>query len=839
VESTSEGFEASIQIDTGDGSSPRSFLLVERNRIPELPASSLRVRETVDLTGPGSEDYIAVYYGAFGDTLQPLLQHRESQGHSVLAADVEDVYDNFNGGRKSPVAIRNFLRYLFRTRAENAPVYVLLVGDASDDHANRDALADFNFLPTMTLPSWAFSAQGPELVSNDVWFVDNLNFMPGQGENPERMDFFPDMHIGRLPAGNNDELSTMVRKIIRYEGFDPGDQWRNRGVFLADDMYSSTISFDQDYCRRQSERVFQRGCEGALQHIFNAGFLDFEADSFFLSKHLDTLRIVSRCEKDTAGTGLDPCDPDLADVPCNFDEEGDIRYCGCIAWEPNRDQGEVLGSAGPLAQKLIESLSRGGLFWNAQCHANKGLMTHEFVFRERPLSRTDVERLENLGKPFLFFGFGCHLAEFSEATELNPRSKDCISEKLLFHGSTRNSLGAVGCVASTGYEWLSANDELNTAIFDAFFTNPPQPDGKARWIFGEILTAGKAILMGRGLNDNDSRGMVLTYSYLGDPALRMDMAPPRLNVLVEEEDVEDGVLLRAEDTSDSVHVSVGVLDEVAVDVLTVQDYGGPLPSERIVVEPDPARPDRAFTAEFDLGLRPDTYGVVMRTADASGIERIFTLQLELLTEFLVKVGDDEIRLKDGAFVPNDAEIIIAVDSPVFLSPEDLEVLIDEALWQVEPVAVGDLVDGEAHSWRLMLGAVGGLAEGEHAAVLRIQHPDQQTVTVRSVSFNSADPLASLRILELYNFPNPFEEATEFHYRLNNQAERAKLSVFTVGGKRILDMDVPARINENVVVWDGRDQDGDPVSNGLYFYKLRVWGLNGKASSRIERIVRAR
>ena len=90
-----------------------------------------------------------------------------------------------------------------------------------------------------------------------------------------------------------------------------------------------------------------------------------------------------------------------------------------------------------------------------------------------------------------------------------------------------------------------------------------------------------------------------------------------------------------------------------------------------------------------------------------------------------------------------------------------------------------------------------------------------------------------------DFPNPFEDATEFHYRLNNEAERARLSIFTLRGQRIRSMDVPTRINDNVVLWDGRDEDGDPVSNGLYFYKLQVWGRDGKSTSRIERIVRAR
>jgi hypothetical protein len=824
-------------LDAGFVPPSRSFLLAQRDRIPEIGSSSLRLRETHDLTGPGSHDYVAVYHGAFTDSLEPLLTHREALGHAVLRADAEDVYDTFNGGRKSPVAIRSFLRYLFTTRGADAPVYLLLVGDGSNDHANVTDLSDFNFMPTMTLPSWASSTQGPEMVSNDEWFVDNLNY--ARGEDPEEMDFYPDMHIGRLPAGNVEELSVMVRKIIRYENFQPTDHWRNRGIFFADDQYSSTISFTENYCFRPGEYAFERGCNGALEHLFNAGILDFEADSFYLSKFLDTLRIVSRCEKDTTGIGGDPCDPDLADSPCVFDEQGRIRRCICVDWVPNSQQGEGgPGNRGPLAVKLLETLSRGGLFWNVQSHANARLMTHEFVFRNTPTQREDVPEIQNLDKPFIFFGFGCHLAEFSAADELAPRKRDSIGEWLLFHGSSDFSLGAVGSVASTGYEWLSANDQLNTALFDAFFTNPPKPEGKARWIFGEILTAGRNILMTRGLGDT-GRGMVLTYTYLGDPALRMDIAPPRLHVTVNEEEVEDGVFVIAADPSDSIHIEVGALDEVAVGDLTVRDYAGPLAADEIEVIRHESRPDRAFQAAFDLGLRPDTYAITMHSTDESGSERIFTLQLELVTEFSVLVEGEERPLEPGRYVPDSAQVIVSVDAPVYLQTQDLEIYVDDLAWENEKIPLQELVEDEARRWRVSAAPISGLAAGEHTIKVKIHHGDQETVTERSVAFNATDSTADLTILRLFNFPNPFEGKTEFHYRLNNEAERGRLSIFTVRGQKIRTLDAPARINDNVIAWDGRDEDGDPVSNGLYFYKLQVWDRQGHSTSSIERIVRAR
>ena len=43
------------------------------------------------------------------DSLQPLKKLRESQGLRVALIDVEDIYDEFSFGNKSPKAIKDFL----------------------------------------------------------------------------------------------------------------------------------------------------------------------------------------------------------------------------------------------------------------------------------------------------------------------------------------------------------------------------------------------------------------------------------------------------------------------------------------------------------------------------------------------------------------------------------------------------------------------------------------------------------------------------------------------------------------------------------------------------------
>ena len=72
-----------------------------------------------------------------------------------------------------------------------------------------------------------------------------------------------------------------------------------------------------------------------------------------------------------------------------------------------------------------------------------------------------------------------------------------------------------------------------------------------------------------------------------------------------------------------------------------------------------------------------------------------------------------------------------------------------------------------------------------------------------------------------NRPNPFNPTTTISFVLPSRM-RTSLAIFDVRGalvRRLLDEDLPAGLKE--VVWDGRNQRGQPAASGLYFYELRA------------------
>lgn len=143
-------------------------------------------------------DLVMIAHPGFVDGLAPLKALRESQRLSVKVVDIEDVYDEFSFGQKSPHALRDFLG-LADAGWKRPPRFVLLVGDASFDPKDYLGFGDRDFVPTKLIDTALLET------ASDDWFVDF-------DENG-----LPDVAIGRLPVRSLQDMTTVVSKIVSYE----------------------------------------------------------------------------------------------------------------------------------------------------------------------------------------------------------------------------------------------------------------------------------------------------------------------------------------------------------------------------------------------------------------------------------------------------------------------------------------------------------------------------------------------------------------------------------------------------------------------------------------------
>lgn len=96
------------------------------------------------------------------------------------------------------------------------------------------------------------------------------------------------------------------------------------------------------------------------------------------------------------------------------------------------------------------------------------------------------------------------------------------------------------------------------------------------------------------------------------------------------------------------------------------------------------------------------------------------------------------------------------------------------------------------------------------------------------------------ITEVMNYPNPFSTKTHFVFTLtgNTIPDYFKIQIMTISGKIVREIMVdelgPIHIGRNITeyAWDGRDEFGDQLANGIYLYRV-ITKINGEAIEKRE------
>ncbi|MCB0284655.1 MAG: T9SS type A sorting domain-containing protein, partial [Calditrichaeota bacterium] len=76
-----------------------------------------------------------------------------------------------------------------------------------------------------------------------------------------------------------------------------------------------------------------------------------------------------------------------------------------------------------------------------------------------------------------------------------------------------------------------------------------------------------------------------------------------------------------------------------------------------------------------------------------------------------------------------------------------------------------------------------------------------------------------------NYPNPFNPTTTIRYNLN-KVSTVNISVYDILGKRIKELvNAVQNAGEYKISWDGKNNIGNSVSTGVYYYKLQTVGFS--------------
>jgi subtilisin family serine protease len=165
-----------------------------------------------------SAEYIVITPEEFKETARQLAAYRQDRKLRSVVVTLEDIYDVFNHGMPSPLAIRSFLAHAYSKWGGKKVKYAVLAGKGTYDYNDYQGNGD-NLVPVIL-------GKTPNgLCAADKMFGDVT------GKNG-----LPEIAIGRLPAVTNAELEAMIGKIKAYEGGQ--GEWTGKAIFIADDADS-------------------------------------------------------------------------------------------------------------------------------------------------------------------------------------------------------------------------------------------------------------------------------------------------------------------------------------------------------------------------------------------------------------------------------------------------------------------------------------------------------------------------------------------------------------------------------------------------------------------------
>ena len=105
-------------------------------------------------------------------------------------------------------------------------------------------------------------------------------------------------------------------------------------------------------------------------------------------------------------------------------------------------------------------------------------------------------------------------------------------------------------------------------------------------------------------------------------------------------------------------------------------------------------------------------------------------------------------------------------------------------------------------------------------------------TINCAVINIEPPALSVQedhndIFSMGNFPNPFRSSTTFSFSSKEPIQNAEIKVYNIKGQLVRELRFNAsslsRFNE--ISWDGKDEKGSDVAQGIYFYRCTIGNKN--------------
>lgn len=770
---------------------PADSIVTMTRGVDDAPATSLaqNLRSRTQ-----QADYIVVYYDGFAAAADSLAAWRRTSlpltgvagPFATRTVPVSALYDQFSGGRVDPSAIRNFLRAAYYNWNDGGtprrPGFVTLLGDASYDFKNLKGLAAPG-QPGCLVPTYEDNFDATFVVRRqyvtDDWMLNV--------DNP--LSIIPDFLGGRLPVGDAATALAVVRdKVLAHERHGGLGEWRNRAMLVADDDYQGAVP--------------------------------------------DKLVLVWTHLRQTR-------DLDAGHLPPHMDR--DYVYLHTYPTGP--------GFTKPGAKAAIkQGMEDGVALVNFVGHGSPYQLADEKVLLE-----SDIGALANAPRFPVFVTASCDVGKFSDPTVPS------LGERLL----TSSTGGAVGVISATELSFSNQNAALNRRLYDGFFrrdavscryhvpvaaalleTKAGSTNGQKYQLMGDAATCVALPRLWVELALTDSDGLPVTQVRRGQRLRfsgRVVECPGGGAV-----PLEGAVAMRIEDSQEVDSVATRVVYGGVTYADSCKYYydagaifrgdaglsGGEF-SGSFVVPLEAREGDRGRLRAYVRGLPPgsavETDGAGYLGAavvagegpagDVTGprIGLAFVGGSTTVRPDAVLTVDlfDENGILTTNHTPQNG-IIVTVDGST-TTRADITASFRYAANSFQSgtasYTLPNLSEG-AHT--VSVSAADNLAAGLSAG----QHRSRASLDFTVV----AQP--TLRIRHAYLFPNPTASGPghgggQFVVDAPGDSVNVLLRIYTASGKLIRTLTRFGGLGHVQLPWDGLDEEGERLANGVYFFRVHV------------------
>jgi hypothetical protein len=166
----------------------------------------------------------------FSSALQPLIDHKNQHGIATTLQTTENIYATYQGRDQAEK-----IKYAIADAVETQGMAnVLLVGDVYKLPI-RESLANYHGYYDETIITDLYYTDLFDSQGNFCsWDANNNSIF---GEQGDKVDLYPDVHLGRLACSSVEQVNITVDKIIHYETETYGSSWYQNIILIGGNTF--------------------------------------------------------------------------------------------------------------------------------------------------------------------------------------------------------------------------------------------------------------------------------------------------------------------------------------------------------------------------------------------------------------------------------------------------------------------------------------------------------------------------------------------------------------------------------------------------------------------------